>query len=213
MGIFTSQADSKDELIRLLLKHRIAYDAQAHAQGFRPAMVDGMNTLQINSAPEATIVSIVEHFYALSAKGLDQETALQTIDVHRASTGNGASPVLGSLEEFVAYRVVLEHKVLLPDAHLFICTEAATIFYTDYQSNRGRAQHAVDYGCLRLERERHNEVMRTLAQFAEAECDENDLWNRLEPIMAEWEVTERERQENLAKGQFLRELHGIDRPY
>ena len=64
----------------------------------------------ILGTPEATIVTIVETYYSLLASGFSAAEVLAQIEHHRSTVILGLMPNCTELEDYVNYRVRLEHK-------------------------------------------------------------------------------------------------------
>lgn len=63
------------------------------------------------SLPEATIIIIIQTFYALRNNGISEKEALNIIESHRASIGCGGEEqnYIG-LNTFIKYRLTVEHS-------------------------------------------------------------------------------------------------------
>lgn len=82
MGLFMrlmGVSAQKEQLIRRLLKARVACDPSARARGHGPEFADSVNSLVLMGLPEATIVTCVESWAQLKAQGLTDPAIAQKI--------------------------------------------------------------------------------------------------------------------------------------
>lgn len=80
-----SGGGAKNQMVRDLLKHRIAEDPGARMRGQVPELADSLTPAQLMSLPEATIVTCVETWAALSRQGIGEPEIVKRITLHRGS--------------------------------------------------------------------------------------------------------------------------------
>ncbi|HMN50775.1 MAG TPA: hypothetical protein PKB01_01775 [Xanthobacteraceae bacterium] len=94
-------------LVRKLLSERIS------SSGFFARIflkVDSMTDTVVIGTPEATVVSVVERYLVLRSMGLDDADAIAEIETYRSAIVAGRSRFSRKIDEYVRYRVRLEHK-------------------------------------------------------------------------------------------------------
>ena len=123
---------SKENLIRTLVKKRVAGDVFADAVGATPKAVDELAPEIVISLPEATIVSIVEAWTQGRSRQIPEEHVFQFIEAHRSMAAQGKPPASPTLNSYVSYRVNLEHGHAHPPlsaAHIEHCVREARRFF------------------------------------------------------------------------------------
>lgn len=99
------------KLIRAFAKKRVMQDPLAKLAGFHPSMVDELPPHVLIGLPEATLLTIVESFAILvQEEGASPQQALAAIERHRSIEISGVAHPPAMLEEYVVYRVALEHQ-------------------------------------------------------------------------------------------------------
>ena len=121
-----SGSGDKESLIRRLLKRRIAQDPNAHALGQTPAFADRIDTFQLMGMPEATIVTCVETWGALTRDGMTEDDIARWIAQYRGAryTGGGVQRLIRTLTQ-------TEHgdAWYLPADHIEWCIREARAAY------------------------------------------------------------------------------------
>ncbi len=129
MGIFSKlmgMSDQKVNLIRTLLRQRIALDPTAKAMGQTPALADEMPMMMLMGLPEATIVTCVESWAQLRQQRVaDAEIA------KRIASLRGGAPGANTVEDVIRDRVQAEHgqSGFLPSEHVEACIREAKRAY------------------------------------------------------------------------------------
>jgi hypothetical protein len=129
MGLFTrlfGVSAPKEDLMRRLLKARVARDPSARAFGQGPEFADSVNSFVLMGMPEATIVTCVESWAQLRNQGLNESAIAEKIAAFRGGTSLG-----GGVEEVIRARVLGEHGHggFLPADHVDWCIKEARAFY------------------------------------------------------------------------------------
>ena len=124
-------APDRLKLVRSFVKKRVIQDPIASLHGYSPEMVDQLPPAVLLGLPEATLVLIVESFAALRKLGASESEALKRIEAHRSAVAPGRMPASASLEQYVAYRLSLEHSGGGPISHEHIadCVLLARTLY------------------------------------------------------------------------------------
>ncbi len=117
---------SKDDLIRRLLKRRIAEDPNARALGQTPDFADGIDTFQLMGLPEGTIVTCVETWATAAKQGVSEDDIARRIADYR-----GAPYASGGVEALIRTLVQGEHgnASYLPSTHVEWCIREARTAY------------------------------------------------------------------------------------
>jgi hypothetical protein len=129
VGLFSKlfgMADGKVNLIRALLRQRIAIDPTAKRLGQTPAFADEMPTMMLMGLPEATIVTCVESWAQMRGQRVpDAEIA------RRIASFRGGAPGATTVEDVIRYRVQAEHgqSGFLPAEHVEWCIREARTAY------------------------------------------------------------------------------------
>lgn len=116
----------KEQLIRRLLKVRVTRDPFASAMGQGPEFADSVNSLILMGLPEATIVTCVESWAQLKARGLSESAIAQKMAVFREG-----SSFDGDMVEFIRTHVLSKHGHggFLPADHIDWCIKEARAVY------------------------------------------------------------------------------------
>jgi len=101
---------SKTDLIRDLVKLRVASDPMAHASGLTPDAVDSLSKMQLNTLPEAGIVANVGTYLTMKKIGADDSEIFQRIESHRSRLVSGTMPTSCDLRSYIKYRARLENN-------------------------------------------------------------------------------------------------------
>ena len=133
MGFFSKLFGrrTKEDLIRDLVKSRIKDDPKSEIFGVTPDTIDKLPQIMLMGLPEATIVTIAETYTLMKAQGVPEDEILEAIEVHRSSIGANKMPSPLSLQNYVKYRVAIEHSDGSPINEKFIdsaLTEALRFF-------------------------------------------------------------------------------------
>jgi hypothetical protein len=129
MGFFTrlmGVSAEKEQLMRRLLKARVARDPSARAMGQGPEFADSVNSLVLMGLPEATIVTCVESWAQLRGQGLSEPAIAQKIAAFRGGSSFG-----GGVVDVIRARVLGEHghSGFLPADHVDWCIKEARAAY------------------------------------------------------------------------------------
>ena len=135
MGFFDKmfgQRPSKMQLIRALLKTRLAADPMARGAGVTPSAVDAESDAAISGTPEATIVAIVETYTSLKRQGISDQDALHRIEEHRSIIGSADLPIPLTLLTYVRHRILIEYTASAPvsDASIERSVQEARRFFS-----------------------------------------------------------------------------------
>lgn len=116
----------KEQLIRRLLKARLARDPSGSKTGHGPAFADTVNSLVLMGLPEATIVTCVESWAQMKKQGLSDVVVAQRISAFR-----GGSQVGSGVADVIRARVLAEHghSTFLPADHIDLCIQEARKVY------------------------------------------------------------------------------------
>lgn len=107
---------SKNDLIKTLVKKRIAADPFAEASGFTPDKVDSLSRMQLSMLPEAGIVANVETYAKMKKMGASDGEIFERIEAHRSRLISGSMPSGCDLRRYIKYRVDLENATGQPVA-------------------------------------------------------------------------------------------------
>lgn len=134
MSIFSNlfrQRPSKMDLVRRLLKARLAADPMTTLLGLSPEVVDTQPDELLLGTPEATITTIVETYVTMKQQGIDERQILELIEELRSVIGSDIIPSPLTLRSYIRYRVSLEHSNSAPvsDASLDYSIQEARVFY------------------------------------------------------------------------------------
>lgn len=123
-GIVMSRA--KRELLRELIAYRAA-----RGQWGSQEQIDGLSSMQLLSAPEGTIATIVETYAKLVRGFVPPYKALAKIEQHRASLGAARLAGDESLLQYIAMRLDIEHLDVpgLDLAHVKLCLARSSMVY------------------------------------------------------------------------------------
>ncbi|MCA9287204.1 MAG: hypothetical protein KDA05_01385 [Phycisphaerales bacterium] len=129
MGFFkrlVGMSAEKEQLLRRLLRARVARDPSARAMGQGPEFADSVNSLVLMGLPEGTIVACVESWAQLKKQGLSEPAIAQRIAAVR-----GGSPSGDSVADVIRDCVLREHghSGFLPADHVDWCIEQARASY------------------------------------------------------------------------------------
>lgn len=121
-----SGSGSKEDLVRRLLKRRIAEDPNAHALGQTPAFADRLDTFQLMGLPEATIVTCIETWATGSKQGLSEDEIARRIAEFRGAPYSG-----GGVRAVIRVLMQTEHgnSWYLPTEHVEWCIREARAAY------------------------------------------------------------------------------------
>lgn len=100
---------SKTDLIRDLVKLRVASDPAAQASGLTPNAVDSMSKMRLNILPEAGIVANVGTYLTMKKMGADDSDIFHRIEEHRSRLVSGYMPSDCDLRSYIKYRAHLEN--------------------------------------------------------------------------------------------------------
>jgi hypothetical protein len=99
--------EEKVQIVRRLVEERMKRSLLGR---FLLPEVSDMSVEEAMGSPEATIVTIVEAYHNLRSIGASATEALTAIEKFRSSLAPGQMPRGCTLEDYVKYRVRLEHK-------------------------------------------------------------------------------------------------------
>lgn len=129
MGFFArlmGVSAEKEQLIRRLLKARVARDPSARTMGQGPEFADSINSMMLMGLPEATIVTCIESWAQLKAQGATEAAIARKIGAFR-----GGASSSGSVVDVIRTRVLGEHanSGFLPTDHIDWCIAEARSAY------------------------------------------------------------------------------------
>lgn len=112
-----TQSNPKIDIIKKYVKKKISGDPSAP---LTISDVDSMPEEILMGLPEATLFWIVENYWLHKKQGFEDKDTFQAIENHRSNmTGEaGILPTPLNLENYVKYRVNLEHKEGSPNDNL-----------------------------------------------------------------------------------------------
>lgn len=195
MGFFTPTADSKTELIRLLLIERIKNDPEAQAHGYSASSVRALSMVQVTGSIEASIVYMVETIDGLILKGHSEEEAIILTERHRSGLGRGQLPSPLDIANFIQYRVDIEYSgAPLPSGHVEFCKAAATHFFT-FKDDVGSAANSVKYVQLEDTTKKLEWIYGHLANLADSKITEDEFYETVWEEVFIWADKFKERKE------------------
>jgi len=104
----TASCNPKNDIIKKYVKKKIAADPSAP---LTTSDVDSMSEEILMGLPEATLFWIVENYSLHKIQGIEDKDTFQAIENHRSNMGKaGILPIPLNLEDYVKYRVKLEHQ-------------------------------------------------------------------------------------------------------
>ena len=109
----------KIQLIKNLIRHRIKTTPALNGV-LSENEVDQLSDLVALGLPEGTIVTIVETWISLRRQGVTDGEIIRRIEHHRSSIGSSQLPVPLNLENYIAYRIRIEHESTVPVDMSFI---------------------------------------------------------------------------------------------
>jgi len=128
-----SSAPSIEDIIRILIRRRFL---ETGIPDEITRTVDSLDRVHLYSTPEAAIAVIVETYAMLKKQGIEDGEIFSRIEAHRAALGTGEIPQPPTLENYVAYRIALEHGSDAPVSPDFIA-EAVAVCRTLFDCPHG----------------------------------------------------------------------------
>lgn len=129
---FLGSGRTKEDMIRSLVKNRLAGDVLADAIGAIPEAINEAPPEMIWSLPEATIVAIVEAWAQGRSRQIPEKQIFQFIEAHRSKAVKGELSASPTLISYLRYRIDLEHAHAHPPLsgpHIKYCMNEAIQFF------------------------------------------------------------------------------------
>lgn len=175
-----SKTKEKMSLIRALLVERITSDPEAIRAGFGESDVRSMSDPQLLASPEATIVTIAQRVYELSAtRRLDEASCIGIVNNERRFAGYADHPP-SNLVDFIVWRVKMEHKTAaLHRRHVLHCAFAGEDLARRQCGRIPQDEDAFFYGQLRAVSYEMREVSAVVGDYYDGLISEDEFHDKL----------------------------------